>query len=155
MRALLWLGLLTLSLTASLSPAGPPTLPGGRDIRAGVDVKTIHQAIKMAQPGDTIHLQPIVYHDFAGFYGTRGAPGRPITLGGHGATLEGCDPLNPAKWKEVSPGLFANDQMLPRLDDGVLVRWFFLWNGRMDLKGRTSKGKKAASERRGFPDRNP
>lgn len=39
-----------------------------RDIHVGTDVKTIHAAIKLAQPGDTIHLQPIVYRDYAGFY---------------------------------------------------------------------------------------
>ena len=66
------------------------------------DVKTIHEAIKVAQPGDTIHLQPIVYRDYAGFYGKKGAPGKPITLDGHGATLEGSDPIDPAQWKEVS-----------------------------------------------------
>ena len=117
----------------------------GRDIRVGADVKTIQDAIKLAQPGDTIHLQPIVYHDYAGFYGKKGAPARPITLDGHGATLEGSDPLDPAKWKEVSPGLFANDDLVParNLDDAVLVRWFFLWDGKMNLMGRTSKGKKA------------
>ncbi len=117
----------------------------GRDIRIGADVKTIRDAIKLAQPGDTIHLQPIVYHDYAGFYAKQGAPGRPITLDGHGATLEGSDPLDPAKWKEMSPGLFANDDLVParNLDDAVLVRWFFLWDGKMNLMGRTSKGKKA------------
>ena len=115
------------------------------DIRVGTDVKTIHDAIKLAQPGDTIHLQPIIYHDYAGFYGKKGAPGQPITLDGHGATLEGSDPLDPAKWKEVSPGLFANDELVParNLDDAVLMRWFFLWDGKMNLMGRTSKGRKA------------
>jgi hypothetical protein len=88
-----------------------------------------------------IHLQPIVYRDYAGFYGKKGAPGRPITLDGHGATLEGSDPIDPAKWKEVSPGLFAHDDLLPRLDDAIIGRWFFLWNGRMNHMGRTSKGK--------------
>jgi hypothetical protein len=37
-----------------------------RDIRVGEDVKTIAAAIKLAQPGDTIHLQPIIYRDYAG-----------------------------------------------------------------------------------------
>lgn len=115
----------------------------GRDIRVGTDVKTIAEAIKLAQPGDTIHLQPIVYRDYAGFHGKKGSPGKPITLDGHGATLEGSDPLDPAKWKEVSPELFANDNLLPRLDTAVITRWFFLWNGKMNHMGRTSKGKKA------------
>lgn len=118
----------------------------GNDANDGraAPVKTIARAIKLAQPGDTIHLEPVVYRDFAGFYGKQGEPGKPITLDGHGATLEGSDPLDPAKWKEVAPGLFANDQMLPPryLDDAVLIRWFFLWDGKMNTMGRTSKGKK-------------
>jgi hypothetical protein len=115
-----------------------------RDIHVGQDVKTIAAAIKLAQPGDTIHLQPIVYRDYAGFYGKKGEPGKPITLDGHGATLEGSDPLDPQKWNEVSPGLFEAKDLLPRLDDAIIMRWFFLWDGKMNHMGRTSKGKKAA-----------
>jgi hypothetical protein len=114
-----------------------------RDIRVGEDVKTIAAAIKLAQPGDTIHLQPIVYRDYAGFYAKKGEPGKPITLDGHGATLEGSDPLDPKKWTEVSPGLFEAKDLLPRLDDAIIMRWFFLWDGKMNHMGRTSKGKKA------------
>ncbi len=111
-----------------------------RDIHVGQEAPTIAAAIKMAQAGDTIHLQPIVYRDYAGFYDKQGEPGQPITLDGHGATLEGSDPLDTTKWKEVSPGLFANDELMPRLDDAVIGRWFFLWNGKMNRMGRTSKG---------------
>ena len=114
-----------------------------KDIHVGKDVKTIREAIKMALPGDTIHLEPIVYRDYAGFYGKKGEPGKPITFDGHGATLEGSDPLDPDQWKEVGPGLFANDHVLPHMDDAILMRWFFLWDGKMNLMGRTSKGKKA------------
>jgi hypothetical protein len=114
-----------------------------RDIRVGEDAKTIAAAVKMAQPGDTIHLQPIVYRDYVGFYSKKGEPGRPITIDGHGATLEGSDPLDPKKWTEVSPGLFEAKELLPRLDDAVIMRWFFLWDGKMNHMGRTSKGKKA------------
>lgn len=115
-----------------------------RDIRVGEDVKTIAAAIKLAQPGDTIHLQPIVYRDYAGFYAKKGEPGKPITLDGHGATLEGSDPLDPQKWNEVSPGLFEAKDLLARLDDAIIMRWFFLWDGKMNHMARTSKGKKAA-----------
>ncbi len=113
------------------------------DLHVGKDVPTIAQAIKLAQPGDTIHLEPKVYRDYAGFYGKKGEPGRPITLDGHGATLEGSDPLDPAQWSEVSPGLFAADALLPRLDDAITGRWFFLFDGKMQLMGRTSKGRSA------------
>ncbi|MGV3661548.1 MAG: hypothetical protein ACO1TE_15280 [Prosthecobacter sp.] len=111
-----------------------------RDIHVGKDVKTIHEAIKAALPGDTVHLEPKSYRDYAGFYGKKGEPGKPITLDGHGATLEGSDPLDPARWKETAPGLFTNDN-LTRLDDATIGRWFFLFDGRMQLMGRTSKGK--------------
>lgn len=115
-----------------------------RDLRVGIDpdVPTIHHAIKLAAPGDTIHLEAgKVYRDYAGFYGKKGEPGKPITLDGHGATLEGSDPLDPAQWHEVSPGLFAADDLLPNLSDAVVGRWFFLFDGKMQLMGRTSKGR--------------
>ena len=117
----------------------------GHDSNDGIagPKKTISSAIKIAQPGDTIHLLPVVYRDYAGFYGKKGEPGKPVTLDGHGATLEGSDPLEPAAWSEVSPGLFENGNLLPRLDDAMIGRWFFLMNGKMNLMGRTSKGKSA------------
>ena len=114
------------------------------DIHVGKEAPTIHAAIKMAVAGDTIHLEPKVYRDYAGFYMKKGEPGKPITLDGHGATLEGSDPIDPAKWREVSPGLFANDDLLPGLSDAAIGRWFFLFDGKMQLMGRTSKGRSAA-----------
>jgi hypothetical protein len=115
----------------------------GRDLRVGIDpdIPTIAHAIKTAQPGDTIHLEPKVYRDYAGFYGKMGHEGAPITLEGHGATLDGSDPLDPGAWKEVSPGLFANPDLLPRFDSAMLARWFFLWNGTVKRMGQASKGK--------------
>lgn len=114
-----------------------------RDLFVGKDkdVPTIAHAIKLAQPGDTIHLEPKTYHDYAGFYAKKGEPGRPITLDGHGATLDGSDPLKVEDWKEVSPGLFANDNLIKRNDDAIVGRWFFLWDGVMKHMGRTSKGR--------------
>lgn len=116
-----------------------------REIHVGkdADAPTIHHAIKLAAPGDTIHLEPKVYRDYAGFYGKKGEAGKPITLDGHGATLEGSDPIDPVKWREVSPGLFANDDLMPGLSDAVIGRWFFIFDGRMQHMGRTSKGKQA------------
>jgi hypothetical protein len=116
-----------------------------RDIYVGKDkdAPTIAHAIKLAQPGDTVHLEPKVYRDYAGFYGKKGGPGKPITLDGHGATLEGSEPLDPAQWNELSPGLFASDHLVTRNDDAIIGRWFFLWNGQMNHMGRTAKGKSA------------
>jgi hypothetical protein len=119
------------------------SLRSKRDIYVGKDAKSINEAIKIALPGDTIHLEPKVYREYAGFYDKKGEPGFPITLDGHGATLEGSDPLDPEQWKEVGPGLFAAENLLPRLDDAIIARWFFLFHGRMNLMGRTSKGKSA------------
>ena len=137
--------LICLTIAQPAPVKATPVSPAGRDIRVGTDVKTIRDAIKLAQPGDTIHLQPIVYHESAIFQGKKGEPGKPITLDGHGATLECADPLNVTKWKEMSPGLFANDELLPpsSLNDAAIMRWFFLWNGKMNHMGRTSKGVKA------------
>ncbi len=120
-----------------------------RDIHVGKDAPTIAHAIKAAQPGDSIHLEPKIYRDYAGFYGKKGEPGKPITLDGHGATLEGSDPLDPAQWKEVSPGLFAADNLLPSLNDALIGRWFFLFDGRMQLMNRTSKGRSAPFKKPG------
>ena len=113
----------------------------GDDAHDGVakPVKTIPRAIRFAVAGDTIHLRPVVYRDYAGFYDKHGEPGKPITLEGHGATLDGADPLDPASWKEVEPGLFRHDDLL-RLDEAVIDRWFFLWGGQMNHMGRTPKG---------------
>ncbi len=113
----------------------------GDDAHDGVakPVKSISRAIRFAEAGDTIHLRPVVYRDYAGFYDKHGEPGRPITLEGHGATLEGAEPLDPAAWKEIEPGLFRHDDLM-RLDDAVIDRWFFLWDGKMNRMGRSSKG---------------
>ncbi len=110
----------------------------GSDAYDGIarPLQTIAQAIKHAQPGDTIHLAPVVYRESAVFHNQRG----PITLDGHGATLDGSEPLDAAKWHEAAPGLFRCDALLPRLDAAILGRWFFLFDGRMQLMGRTSKG---------------
>ena len=105
-------------------------------------VKTIARGIKYAEPGDTVHLSSVVFKESAVFYNRTGEPGKPIVLDGHGATLDGGDPVDPAAWTEVSPGLFRNDQLL-RLDDAVIQRWFFLWDGKMNHMGRTSKGTSA------------
>src|SRR5690606_4979959 len=134
-----WCGLLALLLL-------PLSLPA-RDLRVGIDpeVPTIARAIKLAAPGDTIHLEAgKVYRDYAGFHGKKGEPGKPITLDGHGAVLEGSDPLDPVRWSEVSPGLFAAEELPLALSDAVIGRWFFLFDGKMQLMGRTSKGKSAA-----------
>ena len=103
-------------------------------------VKTIATAIRQSKPGDTIHLKPdTVYRDWAAFFDKSGEPEHPITLDGHGATLDGCDPLDPQGWVEVEPGLFRNDDLMP-LTDAIIDRWFFVMDGQLNRMQRCSKG---------------
>ncbi len=112
-------------------------------------VKTIHHAVRRAKSGDTIHLAPsdAPYHDVIAFHDSHGEPGRPITFDGHDAALSGAEPLNIADWREVSPGLYRCDQLIPARfvndEDALSRRWFFLFDGRINRMGRTLKGKNA------------
>ncbi len=111
---------------------------------AGPDgpVKTIARGLKLAGPGDTVHLAPVVFKESATFHNRSGEPGRPLVLDGHGATLDGSEPLHPADWQETAPGLYRNDHLL-KADDFVLLRWFFSFDGRISHMGRCSKGTRA------------
>ncbi len=122
----------------------------GNDTNDGIvkPVKTIARGIKLAQPGDTIHLASARYKESALFANKLGEPGRPITLDGHGAVLDGAELLNAADWEMVSPGLYRNDHLL-RMDPGILMRWFFVFDGKMNHMGRTSKGPSATLKRPG------
>jgi len=106
-------------------------------------VRTIARAIKLAQPGDTIHLAPARYRESADLSTKRGEPGRPIILDGHGAVLDGADPLRTADWRMVAPGLYRCDH-LTTVNAAILGRWFFIFDGKMSHMGRTSKGPSAA-----------
>lgn len=113
----------------------------GNDAHDGATqpVKTIAQAIRLAKPGDTIHLKPVTYRDWAAFFDKSGEAGKPITLDGHGATLDGCDPLDPQGWVEAEPGLFRNDDLMP-LTQAIIDRWFFVMEGKLNRMRRCSKG---------------
>ncbi len=114
----------------------------GQDSADGITspVKTIAAAIRQSNPGDTIHLMPnLVYRDWAAFFDKSGESEQPITLDGHGATLDGCDPLDPIGWLEVEPGLFRNDDLMP-LTDAIIDRWFFVMVGQLNRMNRCSKG---------------
>ena len=69
-------------------------------------LRTLRPAIRRARPGDTIHLVPgkEPVRDIAVFHDVHGEPERPITLDGHGTTLTGTEPLDPAngtKWRRA------------------------------------------------------
>ena len=106
----------------------------------GKPVKTIARAIKLAQPGDTIHLTPGTYFESADLSNKHGLPDKPITLDGHGAVLDGSEPVRAADWEALGNGMFRKVKLIPRMDAAILGRWFFLWNGKMNHMGRTSKG---------------
>lgn len=143
--------LVCLFLSASFTLGAPPSARDlhvnaqtGDDANDGVakPVKTIARALKLATPGDTVHLAPGRYKESVVFANHRGEPGRPITFDGHGAILDGADPLSPADWQMTAPGLYRHDHLL-RMDPAILMRWFFVFNGRMNHMGRTSKGPSA------------
>ena len=117
----------------------------GKDTNDGLaaPLKTIARAIRLAQPGDTVHLAPVRYFESADLSRKHGEPGRPITLDGHGAVLDGSEPVRAADWEALGGGLFRKVKLLPRMDDAILGRWFFVWDGKMNHMGRTSKGKSA------------
>lgn len=118
----------------------------GDDSGDGVSapVKTIARAIRLAQPGDTVHLAPRSFSESADLTNKHGEPGKPITLEGHGAVLDGSEPVRGSDWEALDDGLYRKRKLMPRMDDAILGRWFFLWNGTMNHMGRTSKGRSAA-----------
>ena len=103
-------------------------------------VKTIAHAIRLAQPGDTIHLAPGAYHESAEFGKRSGEEGKPIVLDGHGAILDGSEPVLKKDWEQISPGLYRRIHLLPKVEAFMIQRWFMLWDGKMNHMGRTSKG---------------
>src|SRR5688572_24361026 len=76
---------------------------GAREISRDNDgpFKTVKRALDACGPGDTIHLAKTdtPYHEMIEIQdGKSGAPGKPIIIDGHGATLSGCTTINPAEW---------------------------------------------------------
>jgi hypothetical protein len=114
----------------------------GDDTRDGVTgpVRTIARAIRLAQPGDTVHLTPATYFESVDLSGKHGEPGRPITVDGHGAILDGSEPVKLAEWEALGNGLYRKVKLMPRMEDAMLSRWFFLWDDRMNHMGLCSKG---------------
>jgi len=142
---------------ATLDPtadAAKPPQPGrelhvnpatGNDANDGIGrpFKTIARAVRLAEAGDTIHLAPTTYYESIDLTLKHGEMGRPITVDGHGAVIEGSEPVSKAEWEQVSAGLYRKQHLIPRIDDAIIQRWFMLWNGKMNHMGRTSKGIRA------------
>jgi hypothetical protein len=142
------------------APAGPARAffvnnESGSDQASGLSpdqaVRSMAQGVSLLRPGDTLHLavtgQPYreTLHLGDGF---GGAPGKPIVIEGHGATLTGCDPLRLDGWAAAgAPGLYRSAKFLCELeefgDPAKLMRVFLLFDGVMQRMGRSSKGAKA------------
>jgi len=117
----------------------------GSDQNDGIKapVKTIARAVKLAQPSDTIHLAPTTYYEEVNLSGKVGLPGQPIVVDGHGAVIEGSEPVRAAVWESLGSGLFRKVKLMPQMNAAIIGRWFFLWRGKMNAMGRTSKGPSA------------
>lgn len=104
-------------------------------------LRTANVAIARAAPGDTIHLvpNPEPYKQMVVFHNKSGEPGKPITIDGHGATLSGSEPLDPAAWEQVSPGLYRSTTLQPNTP-AIIGRYFFVFDGAINRMSRSSKG---------------
>lgn len=106
-------------------------------------VKSILRAVKLAGPGDTIHLSKTTYHETFDLTNRHGEPGKPLIIDGHGATLDGARLIDPADWIMVAPGLYRNTTLfahpLHKLEEWVW-RFFVVFDGRVNRMDRCSKG---------------
>jgi len=112
-------------------------------------VKTLKRAVRLSQPGDTVHLAPALYLESLDLSTKKGLADKPITFDGHGSVLDGSEPVRAADWEALGNGLYRKGKLIPGMDNAstqsaVIGRWFFLWNGKMNHMGRTSKGPSAA-----------
>ncbi|MEI7731148.1 MAG: right-handed parallel beta-helix repeat-containing protein [Verrucomicrobiota bacterium] len=128
-----------LAQTVAASPAGP--------------VKTIARGIALAKAGDTVHLANLnrPYHESILLNKRSGAPGKPLIIDGHGATLTGVEPLDPKAWVDLGDGLYRSDSLFAtvRGDDAVLLRMFFIFKGQIQYMDRVSKGARAPFKKPG------
>jgi hypothetical protein len=116
---------------------------------AAAPVRTLARAVSLLRPGDTLHLAGAgaasTYRETLEILDLAGTPGAPVTIDGHGATLDGCDPVPRKDWREVSPGLYSNVRLIDQLsetnDATKLQRMFFVIDGVHQRMGRTSKGR--------------
>ncbi len=119
-------------------------------LSAEAPLQTIKAALKICGPGDVIHLAKTAtpYHEGIEIADNQsGLPGQPITIDGHGATLSGCTLLQVEDWTHLGDGLYRNSNLLPDLfppdqpvNEALLRRFFFLFNGGMVRMGRNGKG---------------
>lgn len=100
--------------------------------------------ISKLAPGDTVKFLPagatlraeIVLRDVAG------GDGQPIVIDGNDCTFLGAEKLRPEEWEALGGGLYKSEKLAARLKlpQNLLMRWFFVFDGRMERMGRVSKG---------------
>jgi len=107
---------------------------------------TIKRAIALAQPGDTISLDPqgSPYDEQIFFADKSGTESEPIILDGQGAVIDGSVPIRPEEWERVSDGLYKST-ILPQIycykaNPAYVGRFFFVWEGKINRMGRSLKG---------------
>lgn len=111
------------ALGACLLHAESPS--GGRQLqvnpRTGLDthdgitqpVKTIARGVRLAQPGDTLHLAPGIYHESLDLSLKMGEPDNPITVDGHGAVLDGSEPVRAQNGSHSAKASIARSKSSP------------------------------------------
>jgi len=101
-------------------------------------LRNISTAIKLAKPGDTIHVlpagHPIVQN--VSFRGVFGTPEKPIVFDGMNNIFVGVKPLKPGEWTCVSPGLFKRTRMGKI---SMVNRYFMVAEGKRQSMGRFNK----------------
>lgn len=100
----------------------------------------ISTAVKRAKPGDTIHLAEGTYFTSIDLSNKHGEHGKPITIDGHGAILDGSEPVKNEAWEMIGPHLYRHVKLFPNTNEAIVARFFLLWDGEMKHMGRCSKG---------------
>lgn len=124
---------------AHLPPPPPEHIPVTIVVDPAGEVKTIEAAVKKARPGDTIRLTKGTYKETLAFYDRSGEHGKPIIFDGQGSTLDGGDDQDLSSWENLGGDLYRKKKLV-KMDDGMLMRWFMLFDGKMQRMGRCSKG---------------
>ncbi len=122
----------------------------GDDTHDGVTgpVRTIARGIRLAQPGDTIHLATATYYESVDLSGKheRTRPTHHTSMA-TAPLLEGSDPVRLAEWESLGQGLYRKVKLIPHMNDAILMRWFFLLDNKMNRMSRCSKGPSATSKK--------
>ncbi|MCC7495656.1 MAG: DUF1565 domain-containing protein [Fimbriimonadaceae bacterium] len=108
-----------------VGPAGQDNAAG----TAGAPLATFRRAVEVARPGDWIELQPGHYRQQFVLFDRCGEPGQPIGIDGHGAVIDGCDPLPAAAVQPAGAGRWT--VAVATMPEAVVVDGAFWRQGRL------------------------